>query len=101
MCWQHGFADLRDSLPADSDYVRDEVQDMAEQLEAERRLTGDASAKTLMKEMVTVPGNRKRALISVMLMICQQMTGVNAIVCPSLPEPLLADEEAPAVDTDS
>lgn len=53
---------------------------MAEQLEHERRLTGDASAKALMLEMVKVPGNRKRALISIMLMICQQMTGVNAIV---------------------
>ena len=53
---------------------------MADQLELERRLTGDATAKTLMKEMFQVPGNRKRALISIMLMICQQMTGVNAIV---------------------
>jgi len=66
-------------MPADSDYVRNEIQDMSAQLEAERRLTGDASAKTLMKEMVTVPANRKRAFITVMLMICQQMTGVNAI----------------------
>lgn len=57
---------------------------MAEQLDQERRLTGDASAKTLWKEMVTIPGNRKRALISIMLMICQQMTGVNAIVCCEL-----------------
>lgn len=53
---------------------------MADQLENERRLTGDATFKTLMKEMITIPGNRKRAIISVMLMICQQMTGVNAIV---------------------
>jgi hypothetical protein len=29
--------------------------------------------------MFTVPGNRKRALISICLMICQQMTGTNAI----------------------
>jgi sugar porter (SP) family MFS transporter len=74
-------------LPADSDYVRNEIQDMASQLEAERRLTGDATAKTLFKEMVTIPGNRKRTLISIMLMICQQMTGVNAIVCFPLPSP--------------
>ncbi|KAF4120781.1 to MFS quinate transporter [Geosmithia morbida] len=71
-------------LPADSDYVRDEVQDMASQLEAERSLTGDASAKTLMREMVTIPGNRRRALISIMLMVCQQMTGVNAIIFANL-----------------
>lgn len=68
------------SLPADSEYVRNEIQDMAIQLDNERRLTGDATVKTLFKEMVLVPGNRKRAIISIMLMICQQMTGVNAIV---------------------
>lgn len=53
---------------------------MAEQLDAERRLVGDATTKTLLKEMLVIPGNRKRAIISVVLMICQQMTGVNAIV---------------------
>lgn len=53
---------------------------MADQLEIERRLTGDATAKTLLKEMFLVPGNRNRAIISIVLMICQQMTGVNAIV---------------------
>lgn len=67
-------------LPADSDYVRTELQEMADQLDMERRLTGGASAKTLWKEMITIPGNRKRAIISIVLMICQQMTGVNAIV---------------------
>ena len=53
---------------------------MAEQLEAERALTGDATTKTLFKELIQVPGNRNRALLSIMLMICQQMTGANAIV---------------------
>ncbi|KAL6849686.1 hypothetical protein ACO1O0_009229 [Amphichorda felina] len=66
-------------LPADSEYVRSEIEDMAEQLDHERRLTGDATARALFREMVKIPGNRKRALISIMLMICQQMTGVNAI----------------------
>lgn len=66
-------------LPADSEYVSHEVQDMAEQLDHERRLTGDASAKTLFREMWFIPGNRKRAIISVLLMICQQMTGTNAV----------------------
>jgi hypothetical protein len=56
---------------------------MSAQLEQERRLVGDASTKTLIKEMLTVPSNRKRALISVVLMICQRMTGVNAIVGPT------------------
>ncbi|PNY28137.1 Quinate permease, partial [Tolypocladium capitatum] len=66
-------------LPADSEYVSSEIQEMADQLEIERRLTGDATAKALLKEMFMVPGNRNRAIISIVLMICQQMTGVNAI----------------------
>ncbi|CAM1508072.1 Fc.00g049200.m01.CDS01 [Cosmosporella sp. VM-42] len=66
-------------LPADSAYIQGEIQEMAEQLEMERRLTGDASAMTLWKEMVAIPGNRKRAIISILLMVCQQMTGVNAV----------------------
>lgn len=52
---------------------------MSEQLEYERLLTGDSSAKALFREMWFIPGNRKRAIISVLLMICQQMTGTNAV----------------------
>ncbi|EDN93116.1 hypothetical protein SS1G_08981 [Sclerotinia sclerotiorum 1980 UF-70] len=52
---------------------------MSEQLENERRLVGGASFFDLMKEMWTISGNRNRALISIGLMICQQMTGTNAI----------------------
>lgn len=48
---------------------------MFDQLEYERQLTGGSSFKDLVKEMVKIPGNRKRALITVGLMICQQMTG--------------------------
>ncbi|RSL45510.1 hypothetical protein CEP54_014231 [Fusarium duplospermum] len=66
-------------LPAESDYVRTEIQEMSEQLEAERRLIGDASAVALAKEMFLIPGNRKRTFITITLMICQQMTGVNAV----------------------
>lgn len=67
------------NLPAESEYVQNEVRDMSEQLAIERRLMGDATTKTLFKEMLLVPGNRNRAIITVVLMICQQMTGVNAI----------------------
>jgi hypothetical protein len=45
----------------------------------ERRLVGGSSFMDLQREMWTIPGNRKRALISIGLMICQQMTGTNAI----------------------
>ncbi|KAM0523322.1 hypothetical protein ACHAPE_001817 [Trichoderma viride] len=72
-------------LPADSEYVQHEIQEMADQLDHERRLTGDATFKTLLREMWTIPGNRNRAVISILLMIFQQMTGVNAIVSLSPP----------------
>ncbi|WYZ38722.1 hypothetical protein EsH8_III_000636 [Colletotrichum jinshuiense] len=66
-------------LPADHSYVQGELNEMAEQLESERRLVGDATAVTLLKEMWLIPGNRKRAILTVLLMTCQQMAGVNAI----------------------
>ena len=67
------------NLPISHEYVQNEIHDIAEQLEHERMLIGGSSLKDLLKEMFTIPGNRKRALISIGLMICQQMTGTNAI----------------------
>ncbi|KAJ6092979.1 hypothetical protein N7486_008268 [Penicillium sp. IBT 16267x] len=52
---------------------------IALQLEQERALVGGSGFWDLMKEMWLIPGNRKRAMISVFLTICQQMTGTNAI----------------------
>lgn len=67
------------NLPASHEYVAAELKDIADQLEHERMLVAGASVKDLLKEMFTIPGNRKRALISISLMVCQQMTGTNAI----------------------
>ncbi|KAI7474331.1 general substrate transporter [Hortaea werneckii] len=66
-------------LPATHPYIRQEITDIAAQLEHERLLIGGASFWDLQKEMWTIPGNSKRALISIGLMVCQQMTGTNAI----------------------
>ena len=66
-------------LPATHLYVAGELTEIRDQLDHERSLIGDAGFKDLMREMWTIPGNRKRALISVGLMICQQMTGTNAM----------------------
>lgn len=60
-------------------YVVGEMTEIRDVLENQRRLVGNAGLKGLLKEMWTVPGNRKRALISIALMICQQMTGTNAM----------------------
>lgn len=67
------------ALPATHPYVQGELQDIGDQLEHERMLVGGSGTKDLLKEMITIPGNRKRLFISVALMICQQMTGTNAI----------------------
>ncbi|KAL2067795.1 hypothetical protein VTL71DRAFT_15891 [Oculimacula yallundae] len=67
------------NLPRDHPYVQMELNEMREQLENERRLIGGAGFRDLQREMWTIKGNRKRALISVGLMVCQQLTGTNAI----------------------
>jgi len=67
------------NLPQTHPYVEEEFQEIADQLEYERELVGDATYWNLQKEMWTIKGNRNRALISIILMICQQMTGTNAI----------------------
>ncbi|KAI9375396.1 general substrate transporter [Aspergillus egyptiacus] len=67
------------NLPSNHPYVEEEFQDIVRQLEYERQLVGGSSLIDLLKEMWLISGNRKRALISIFLMICQQMTGTNAI----------------------
>lgn len=67
------------NLPATHPYLEEEFQEIVDQLEHERQLIGDATPWNLQKEMWTVRGNRNRAFISIVLMICQQMTGTNAI----------------------
>ncbi|KKA27750.1 hypothetical protein TD95_001289 [Thielaviopsis punctulata] len=67
------------SLPPTHEYIRAEVADMAESLNAERSAVGSSTTLTLLREMLVIPGNRRRMLISVALMICQQLSGPNAI----------------------
>lgn len=66
-------------LPESHPYLQEEFREIAEQLEHEKQLMGNATFMSLQKEMWTVPSNRKRALLSFFLMLCQQMTGTNAI----------------------
>ncbi|PLB36362.1 sugar porter family MFS transporter [Aspergillus candidus] len=67
------------NLPPTHPYVDAEFQDIANQLESERQLIGGSSFWDLMKEMFLITGNRNRVLLSIFLMVCQQMTGTNAI----------------------
>lgn len=67
------------NLPEDHPYLVEEFREICDVLDYEKRVMGDATFKTLQKEMWTVATNRKRAILSIVLMICQQMTGTNAI----------------------
>lgn len=58
---------------------KEEFRDIKIQLDNERELIGGSGIWDLQREMWTIPGNRKRAIITIILMICQQMTGTNAI----------------------
>ncbi|OQD97493.1 hypothetical protein PENSOL_c012G09387 [Penicillium solitum] len=79
--WEEARATLSKvrNLPSDHPYVEEEFAAIATQLEQERALVAGSGFWDLMKEMWLIPGNRKRAIISIVLMICQQMTGTNAI----------------------
>jgi sugar porter (SP) family MFS transporter len=66
-------------LPSDHPYVEDEYQEIYMQLEYQRQAIGATSFWGLVKDMWKSPRDRKTAAISVTLMICQQMTGTNAI----------------------
>ncbi|GAB1202712.1 hypothetical protein APSETT445_001333 [Aspergillus pseudonomiae] len=67
------------NLPPTHPYVENEFQDIVNQLEQERQLIGGSGFWDLMREMWLIPSNRKRVMISIFLMVCQQMTGTNAI----------------------
>ncbi|KAI9734018.1 MAG: hypothetical protein M1834_002675 [Cirrosporium novae-zelandiae] len=67
------------ALPLTHPYVQMELQEISAQLEHERQLIRGSSFWDLLREMWTIRGNRNRAIISILLMVCQQMTGTNAI----------------------
>ena len=67
------------NLPVEHPYIQAELQEMQAQLEEERALVQGSGWKDIQREAWTVPANRKRALMSIALMVCQQMTGTNAI----------------------
>ena len=66
-------------LPETHPYVEEEFNEICTQLERERGLAGGSGFMAIQREMWTIPGNRTRTILSIGLMICQQMTGVNAI----------------------
>ena len=63
-------------LPEDHPYVQGEMAEMHRQLEEElSSVNGGKGFWPIVKEMWMVRSNRNRAILSIGLMICQQMTG--------------------------
>lgn len=67
------------NLPETHPYVQAELHEMQAQLEEERAVVRGSGWKDIMREMWLVPANRRRAFISIGMMVCQQMTGTNAV----------------------
>ncbi|WQF77152.1 Putative major facilitator, sugar transporter, major facilitator superfamily [Colletotrichum destructivum] len=67
------------ALPPDHPYVAAEFAEIRAAIEEENAILNGATWMSLQREMWLVPSNRKRAIISILLMFFQQMTGTNAI----------------------
>ncbi|GKT47530.1 putative quinate permease [Colletotrichum spaethianum] len=67
------------ALPPDHPYVAAEFANIRTAIEEENAILNGATWMSLQREMWLVPSNRKRAIISILLMFFQQMTGTNAI----------------------
>ncbi|KAL0634273.1 hypothetical protein Q9L58_006810 [Maublancomyces gigas] len=65
-------------LPEDHVYIMEELSGIKEQLEFERAKSGGSGLKSKFKEM-SLKGNRNRVAIGLLLMACQNLTGVNIL----------------------
>ncbi|KAL2211561.1 MFS quinate transporter QutD [Sarocladium strictum] len=66
-------------LPADDDYLNWEINTVLQQIEQERALGAHMSFVAKVKEIFTVPANRKRLILGICLMFIQNMSGINAL----------------------
>lgn len=64
-------------LPPSHPYVQAELLEMQTQLEEERSRYSSNGFWAIMKECWLIPGNRRRAIMSIGLMTAQQWTGVS------------------------
>lgn len=66
-------------LPASHPFVATELQEISDSVRIEKDAVAGSSVISLIKEVATVPSNRRRFLMAMILQIFQQMTGTNAI----------------------
>jgi hypothetical protein len=69
-------SDVR-QLPSEHPYVQQELLELRTQLDQEKTIMQGAGFWNLQKECWTVPANRKRALLTIMLITFQQWSGVS------------------------
>lgn len=84
--WDRATAVLSDvrQLSADHVYVRQELLELRAQLDQEKAVMQGAGFVALQKECWTVPGNRKRALLTIVIITFQQWSGVGLPPFPFL-----------------
>lgn len=66
-------------LPADHPYLATEIQEIREQVAAEKQAVAGGSYFMLLKELFTVPSNRRRLLMCTLLQVWSQLTGTSSI----------------------
>jgi sugar porter (SP) family MFS transporter len=71
-------SDVR-QLPTDHSYIQQEVQELRAQLDQEKAVMQGAGFWALQKECWTVSSNRRRALVTIGMITCQQWSGTGAI----------------------
>lgn len=64
-------------LPVEHPYIQQELLELRTQLDQERAVMQGAGFWDLQKECWIVPGNRKRALLTIGIITCQQWSGVS------------------------
>ncbi|CAM1510822.1 Fc.00g083350.m01.CDS01 [Cosmosporella sp. VM-42] len=79
--WEKASSVLSDvrHLPTDHPYIQQELLELRTQLDQERAIMQDTGFWALQKECWTIPGNRKRALLTIGLITFQQWSGTGAI----------------------
>ena len=68
-------------LPVEHPYVQQELLELRTQLDQEKAIMQGAGFWALQKECWTVASNRKRALLSIGIITCQQWSGVSGDLC--------------------
>ncbi|KAF2729167.1 general substrate transporter [Polyplosphaeria fusca] len=72
LCWVR-------NLPADHEYIRTEMEEIQASITHELEATGGRRSFTQIFKEIRAPGIRNRVVISVLLMLLQNLTGINAI----------------------